>query len=312
MQDNNIFGSSQAPTAAPGPAPMPNPTPAPNPYQPNPYQPTPAGATPINPMGNTPKKSHTGLIIGIIAGVIVIATVLIVLFAVVLPNANKSKDGDKKDSNSSKTADKDKKGSGGDDSGGSGSGSGNDSGSSTSSGTITVTFNGKSMTIGRHFGENARTLAKIGDIYTSDDKKLSDLDGYLKKTYTFDMDRDIDERDELPSLDYKFDINDWDTPVIHVSGYYSSMGDNDNTKAYADLESYVSFWCGKNEKFTVEGKSFTCGKSKGTEVKTAFPSAKESYGNYEVKIGNYRIDFMFDDEESGGELNDIMVEYTEF
>ncbi len=263
-------------------------------------------------MGNTPKKSHTGLIIGIIAGVVVIATILIVVFAVILPNANKSKDGDKKDDNTSKNSDKDKNKENG---GNNNNGNNDEGGSTTTSKKITVTFNGTSIEVGRYFGENARAVAKIGTLYTEDgefdEKKLTDLDGYLNKTYTFDMDADFDEKDRLPYVEYKFDESDWDTAVINVRGFYSSMGSGKKTVKNSDLESYVAFWCGKNEKITIGGKSLECNKSKGSDVAAAFPNAKENYGNYSIELNNYQIDFMFNSYE-GDVLSEIMVQYWGF
>ena len=85
-----------------------NPNPAPTP-EPAPVAPAPAPAAeqPLfaNNGGGAPKKSHTGLIVGIILGIIVIATVLVVLFAVILPNMNKEEDKDKKDNGTSQQKD---------------------------------------------------------------------------------------------------------------------------------------------------------------------------------------------------------------
>ncbi len=77
--------------------------PAPTPEQPlfaRTPQPAPAA-------GNTPQKSHTGLIIGLIVGIIAIATFLVVLFAVILPNATNDDKEEKKDDNTSKQEKKD-------------------------------------------------------------------------------------------------------------------------------------------------------------------------------------------------------------
>lgn len=84
------------------------PAPAPTPVAPAPAAPAPAPEQPLFANNGTPavggapapKKSHTGLIVGLIIGIIAIAAVLIVVFAVVLPNANKSEE--KKDDNTSK------------------------------------------------------------------------------------------------------------------------------------------------------------------------------------------------------------------
>ena len=118
------------PTPEPTPTPAPEPTPAPaeEPVaEPAPAaepatEPTPAPAAESQPLfaNNNPapaapapaadgaKKSNTGLIIGIIAGVAVLATVLVLVFAVILPNANKGGD-DKKESENSKTKEEEKK-----------------------------------------------------------------------------------------------------------------------------------------------------------------------------------------------------------
>ena len=100
------------PTPAPEPAPVAEPTPATEPAPaPAPEQPlfannpTPA---PAPAAGNAPKKSNTGLIIGIVAGIVAIAAILIVVFAVIIPNASKG-DGDKKENENSKTEKEEKK-----------------------------------------------------------------------------------------------------------------------------------------------------------------------------------------------------------
>jgi hypothetical protein len=93
-----------APATEPTPATEPAPAPAPAPEQPLfANNPAPAPAA-----DNAPKKSNTGLIIGIIAGIVVIATILIVVFAVIIPNASKG-DGDKKENENSKTEKEEKK-----------------------------------------------------------------------------------------------------------------------------------------------------------------------------------------------------------
>ena len=82
-----------------------NPTPQPTPA---PEQPLFAGTpAPAPTAGNTPKKSHTGLIIGLVVGIIAIAAFLVVLFAVILPNANNDNKEEKKDNNTSKEEKKD-------------------------------------------------------------------------------------------------------------------------------------------------------------------------------------------------------------
>ena len=93
---------AEEPVAEPAPAPAP----APAPEQPL-FAGTPAPA-PAPATGNAPKKSNTGLIIGIIAGIVVIATILVVVFAVIIPNASKGDDG-KKDNETSKTEEETKK-----------------------------------------------------------------------------------------------------------------------------------------------------------------------------------------------------------
>ena len=83
-----------APQPTPAPAPAAAPAPAPAPEQPLFAN----NSAPV--AGGAPKKSHTGLIVGLIVGIIAIAAILIVVFAVIIPNANK--DGEKKDDNNSK------------------------------------------------------------------------------------------------------------------------------------------------------------------------------------------------------------------
>ena len=81
----------------------PAPQPAPTPGQPlfaGTPQPAPAA-------GDTPKKSHTGLIIGLVVGIIAIAVFLVVLFTVILPNATNDDKEEKKDDNTSKQEKKD-------------------------------------------------------------------------------------------------------------------------------------------------------------------------------------------------------------
>ena len=105
------------PTAEPAPAEAPVAEPTPAPVETPAAEPAPAADQPLfasNPAptptaaGAAPKKSNTGLIIGIIAGaVVIIATILIVVFAVVIPNA--SKGDDKKGNENSKTEKEEKK-----------------------------------------------------------------------------------------------------------------------------------------------------------------------------------------------------------
>ena len=319
MQDNNYFGPTQTPTPAPGSAPMPNPAPAPNPYQPNPYQPTPAGAAPINPMG-APKKSHTGLIIGIIAGVVVIATVLIVLFAVVLPNANKGKDGDKKDNDSSKTADKDKGKTGtgtgtGTETGtgtGTGTGDGGNGGSTTTDGKApTVVFNGASFTVGDTFGEVVRALNKLGYLYTEDDdnftlSKVTDIESILSKVY----DNEKDGAEKLPKLYFSTKDDKAVDSYIYISGWYSSYGNNTNKqKKYADLNVYITLNCDENETMTINGKNLQCGKTTVEEMSTLFPGGeKTDYGDYDYEDGRYMYNFDFYEGKFDEVLIDVMPE----
>ncbi len=75
---------------------------------PTPGQPLFAGTPQPAPVaGDTPKNSHTGLIIGLVVGIIAIAAFLIVLFAVILPNATNDDKEEKKDDNTSKQEKKD-------------------------------------------------------------------------------------------------------------------------------------------------------------------------------------------------------------
>ena len=75
---------------------------------PQPEQPLFAGTPQSAPAaGNTPKKSHTGLIIGLVVGIIAIAVFLVVLFTVILPNATNDDKEEKKDNNTSKQEKKD-------------------------------------------------------------------------------------------------------------------------------------------------------------------------------------------------------------
>ena len=105
-----------APAAEPAAEPTPEPTPTPEPAPEPTPAPTPAATLTGAPASDqslfanngAKKKSNTGLIIGIIAGVAVLATVLVLVFAVILPNANKGGD-DKKESENSKTKEEEKK-----------------------------------------------------------------------------------------------------------------------------------------------------------------------------------------------------------
>ena len=75
---------------------------------PQPEQPLFAGTPQSAPAaGNAPKKSHTGLIIGLVVGIIAIAVFLVVLFTVILPNATNDDKEEKKDNNTSKQEKKD-------------------------------------------------------------------------------------------------------------------------------------------------------------------------------------------------------------
>ena len=307
MQDNNIFGSSQAPTATPGPAPMPNPAPAPDPYQPNPYQPTPAGAAPINPMGNTPKKSHTGLIIGIVAGVVIIATILIVVFAVILPNANKSKDGDKKDSNSSKTEDKNNPNSG--DNNGN-NGNNGDSNKTLDANAPSIVFDGVSFKVGTTFGEVVRALNKLGYLYVEDGdfnvRKLTDLEAYLGSVYDFDK----HDAGALPKIYFSTKEDEARRAYIYVSGWYSSFGNKTNKQVkFSDLNAYISINCYDDETVTLNGTDLHCDKTTLDDLKTAFPKGKpDEYGDYELEIGRYTYDFDFYEDKFQGLLIDVMPE----
>ena len=84
------------------------PTPEPAPVAPAPA-PAPDAGQPLfaNNNGGAPKKSHTGLIVGIVIGIIAIAAILVVLFAVILPSINKDEDKDKKNDNTSQNTGKD-------------------------------------------------------------------------------------------------------------------------------------------------------------------------------------------------------------
>ncbi len=294
---NNSFGPTQTPTPMPGQAPMPNPAPAPNPYQPNP------AGMPINPMGAAPQKKSKAplIIILIVAAILIIGGVVVAI--ILMNNSGKADDSKDKTADTSKEKKKDS----------------DDDGDTTDpvrnpNEKLTVTLDGLTIEPKKKYGDYIRSLSKVTDLYERDNsynyKKLTDINAHLAKTYTFDM--DSDKGDELPSVYIIKDLDDYDASYTLVYGVYVGDGDDDNVKKYDELSSYVAFWCGEhNEKISVNGHEFTCRKSKGEDVKKAWKTAKESYGNYWVQIGNYRVDFMFSSEEDGGELEEIMFEYSE-
>ena len=296
---NNSFGPTQTPTPMPGQAPMPNPAPAPNPYQPNP------AGMPINPMGAAPQKKSKAplIIILIVAAILIIGGVAV---AIILMN-NSGKADDSKDKTADTSKETKKTPDGGDD------------GDKTDpvrdpNEKLTVTLDGLTIEPKEKYGDYIRSLSKVTDLYERDNsynyKKLTDINAHLAKTYTFDM--DSDKGDELPSVYIIKDLDDYDASYTLVYGVYVGDGDDDNVKKYDELSSYVAFWCGEhNEKISVNGHEFTCRKSKGEDVKKVWKTAEESYGNYWVQIGNYRVDFMFSSKEDGGALEEIMFEYSE-
>ena len=86
--------------------PTPQPTPAPAAPAP---APAPAADQPLFANNNAggAKKSHTGLIVGLVLGIVAIAAFLVVLFVVILPGMNNNNNNNGNNGNTSKTKDPD-------------------------------------------------------------------------------------------------------------------------------------------------------------------------------------------------------------
>lgn len=284
-----------APVTEPAPAPAPEPAAAPiwnNPAQ----DATPQGSS----LTPTPGAKNThGALIAIIIVAIVLIVGGIVAAVLLIPKGDDKKE-DTTSKEEKKKEEKKEEGSGG------GSEKKEEGKSSTSS--LDVTFDGFSFTMGETFGDNAKALAKAGTIYTEGDNfdyvKLTDLDSYLNKTYNFG-----EEDSDLPTIYLTKDPKSYSAAYIVARGvFWSTTGEK--TKKYSDLQSYVALWCEKDEKMTIGGKSFQCGKTKGADIKSAYSNAELDYGNYEVKIGKFDVSFMIDEEKDVLEEVMISAEYS--
>lgn len=285
---NNPYG--QNPYQQPNPYQQ-QPQPQPNPYQPNPYQVP--GGMPMAPAGGAPKKSKAPLfiIIGVVIFVIIIAVAAVVLIS--------NSGGNKKEDDTSKkdeATDPEKgpevpKPS-----------------ENTGSDAPTVSFSGFTFKSATNYGDNVRQFAKLGKLYFfAEDgyKHLPDIDSYLKQTYTHDPEYD----EEHPYVAISKNIEDYNAGQIII--YSSFVSDDDQmTKRYEELDTFIVVRCGKTGDVTVDGKTFQCLKSKLSDVKTAFPKGVEDDTNYITSYGNnFEVDYLFNG--TNDTLDTIMIHHFE-
>ena len=264
----------------------------PNPYQPNPYQ-APAGM-PMAPAGQVPKKSKAPLFI-IIA---VVAVILIgAIVAIIALGGSSNESGKKEEENNKQEATdpepepevpKPKE--------------------NTGSDAPNVSFDGFAFKSATNYGDNVRQFAKMGTLYTfvDDYTPLTDINSYLKKTFTYDPEYDEDH----PYVTISKNINDYNTGRIVI---YSSFVTNDAefTKKYSELDTFIAVRCGKSGDITVDGKTFKCNQSTVSEATKAFPKGVAN-GSTEFIVAygnNFEVDFLFNGD--GDTLDTVMIQHFE-
>ncbi|MBP5655999.1 hypothetical protein J6X15_00215 [Candidatus Saccharibacteria bacterium] len=274
MQDSN---PPINPTVGPAPVPA-SPIPEPNPAPvtpPSAPQETPTDTTP-------PKKTKTGLIIGIIA-VLLIAILAVAL--VILLNNNKKPDDSKKEDESSQETDQ----------------------KNETKGEIAVEINGKSATISKNFLKTVKSFVNAGyqvDYMSPDDLAMHSVTSENVDTVFGD---EVAIYTTL-SIDVAEKKDDEEISVASIAGYYTEYdyaGDDEEKVKVADLDTLYVYL--EPAALSLNGKKLDANTATIEDIQATFGK----YDNYDTENDTYSFNdidgFSYDFPMASGKINYIAI-----
>ena len=245
------------PAPEPIPTPTPTPTPAPTPY------PDGSGATP-----NTPQKSKTGLIIGVIVAAVLIAAIAI---AMIFMLGGKKDDGNSNQQNQQSQHHM----------------------KEVVNGKVSIEYNGKAIEITKSYATTLKNFINNGFIVTANDEKDDYADLVLTSTNLNDYLARTLNQDSTTSVDVS---ESEDQAVVNMTAHIAFSNKATEVK-YSELEVMEVYL--EPLTYTINGTEFKAADASYNEIKAVFGETKEYDEVNEVyiyeNIGDFEYDFFMKD-----------------